>query len=178
MRFNTIIILMLLSLECTPKVNYNYILCDSVVLSLQNSDKGINICSINETMLIKTFGEPDTIIKYEMPVISKDEYFKRNLFEISEDNMNTAFRLRTNAFKVIIKDTMKLEVGDSIDLLTKRFTISANNQKDESGNTKSIILYLCEQKDLQNIRGCTSRIIITYLASTNKIFMIEKIDID
>jgi len=165
-------------LECTHQEKYNYILCENVFLSLKDTERRINICSITEDKLIETFGRPDSVIQYNMPVISKDEYFKRNIFEISEDNVNTAFRLQTNTFKLIIQDSMKFEVRDSIDLLIKMFPISANNQKEESGNQKSIILYLSEQKDLQNISGSTSRIIITYLTSTNRIYMIEKIDLD
>ena len=165
-------------MECTHQEKYNYILCENVFLSLKDTERRINICSITEDKLIETFGRPDSVIQYNMPVISKDEYFKRNIFEISEDNVNTAFRLQTNTFKLIIQDSMKFEVRDSIDLLIKMFPISANNQKEESGNQKSIILYLSEQKDLQNISGSTSRIIITYLTSTNRIYMIEKIDLD
>ena len=174
------IVLIAFQTKCNSQVPYDYVLCENVRIYKGGSENYLTTCSINEKNIKQAFGMPDTIIIVNnLPPKYEKVCFGSDLFSISFPDVSWAdFAIRTEKFRLIVKDSIEIKVGTSIERVLRFFPKSALNQKQSENGDKYLLLYLNDKSELEDIKMSTSRLKISYRTSNKKIVLIEKIDLD
>lgn len=159
---------------------YNYVLCENVRIYKGRLENYQTTCSFNEKDLKQVFGKPDTIIINDQPTKYEWVYYGRDSFIVAlSDESTEGFRFRTDQFRLVLQDSIEIKVGTSIEKLLRYFPKSALNQKQaENGVNKFLLYHLYNRSELEDIKICPSRLIISYLTINKEIVLIERIDFD
>jgi hypothetical protein len=160
---------------CSSQDIYDYILCHNIKIYSENTNKSLTACLITEKQLLETFGKPDKTLFYDTPIKSKEFMYGGNAFEYDYD-FDSPFDIRINrpTIKLIIQDTIEVNINASIEKILKCFPKSVTNQQDSESGIKDLIFYVVSKADLLNSEWGYSFLIISYIPETNAIYKIHQ----
>ena len=172
--------MIVLQTKCLSQEAYNYVLCSNIKIYKGNSNKYLTMCSINEKRLIEAFGKPDSIIISDHPTKHKVFSYGKNIFYIPDSENGEFNSVETNLFRIVINDTLEINVGSSIEKVLKFFPKSAiSPSQSENGIILFSIYHVYKKEDLlDKTKYCLSYFVISYLTAWNRITKIQIFDID
>jgi len=167
-------LLLVLPLMCFSQSNFDVIFCKEVKLFKIDTKSYISPCSMDKETLIKKFGTPDSETFKQISWDFNRCVYGLDSFEIPiNSSFPTSFRLNSDKFIFIIKDSLEIQVGLSINKILKDFPKSAENLYLVEPNIFLLTLMYGNEKDGKTCFTDTS-IQIIFNSSDNKIVQIRE----